>query len=97
VDESFVAKLIDVGTEVEFEAGHVLIEVGQPASGLFLIRHGTVTVEAPGETVELGAGNIVGDYGLEDPHGIRSARVVAKTDVRAVAVDRAAYEAARSG
>jgi CRP-like cAMP-binding protein len=97
VDESFVAKLLDVGTEVEFEAGHVLIEIGQPASGLFLIRHGTVTVEAPDETIELGAGNVVGDYGLAHPHGTRSARVVAKTDVRAIAVDRAAYEAARTG
>ena len=97
MDESFVAKLLDVGSECEFGAGHVLIEPGQPGSGLYLIRHGTVTVESHDGTKELGAGNVVGEQALADPHGVRTARVTAKTDVRVVAVDRAAYEAALSG
>jgi CRP-like cAMP-binding protein len=97
MDEAFVAKLLDVGTECEFPAGQVMIEFGQPGSGLYFIRRGTVTVDAPEGTRELGAGNIVGERALDDPHGTRSARVTAKTDVRAVAVDRAAYEAALSG
>jgi CRP-like cAMP-binding protein len=97
VDESLVAKLLDVGTHCEFPAGHVLIERGQPGSGLFLIQHGVVTVEAEEGPVELGAGRVVGETALSDPDGKRTARVVAKTEVRAVAVDRAAYEAALSG
>ena len=63
MDESLVAKLLDVGTECEFPAGHVLIEPGQPGSGLYMIRHGTVTVDAHEGTRELGAGNVVGEVG----------------------------------
>jgi CRP-like cAMP-binding protein len=97
MDEALIAKLLDVGQECEFDAGHVLIEPNQPGSGLFLIRHGTVIVEAPEGRRELGAGHVVGERALDASHGLRSARVVAKTAVRAVAVDRAAYEAARQG
>jgi CRP-like cAMP-binding protein len=97
VDESLVARLLDVGTPVEFPVGRVLIERGQPGSGLFLIQHGTVTVEADEGQVELGPGDVVGEFALADPDGRRTARVVAKTEVRAVAVDRAAYDAAVSG
>jgi CRP-like cAMP-binding protein len=97
MDELFVAKLIDVGTQCEFQAGTVLIERGEPGTGVFLIQHGTVTVEAPEGTKDLGAGHVIGELALQRPDGTRTARVVAKTDVRAVAVDRAAYEAALSG
>ena len=97
MDESLFSKLVDAGSECEFDAGQVIIEPGHPGSGLYLIRHGTVRVEAPERTIELGAGEIVGERALDAPDGTRSARVVCVTDVRAVAVDRGAYEAAISG
>jgi CRP-like cAMP-binding protein len=97
LEESIVAKLLDVGSDCEFDAGHVIIERGQPGSGLYLIQHGTVRVEAPERTVELGPGEVVGERALDADGGVRSARVICVTDVRAVAVDRAAYEAALSG
>jgi CRP-like cAMP-binding protein len=96
MEGSLFARLLAAGTECEFGAGQVIIEPRQPGTGLFLIRHGTVRVEAPERTVELGPGEIVGERALEAPDGLRSARVVCVTDVRAVAVDRAAYEAAVS-
>ena len=94
VMEALVARLLEVGSECEFPANHVMIEVGLPGSGLFLIREGTVRVEAPERTVELRGGDVVGDWALDSPDGLRTARVICITDVRAVAVDRAAYDAA---
>ena len=46
MEESLVERLVAAGTECEFDAGHVMIEPRQPGSGLYLIRHGTVRVEA---------------------------------------------------
>jgi len=92
MDESLILKLLDAGSECEFDAGQVIIEPGQPGTGLYLIRHGTVRVEAPERTVELGPGELVGERALSATDGLRSARVVCVTDVRAVAVDRLAYD-----
>jgi CRP-like cAMP-binding protein len=97
MDETLVAKLLEAGSECEFDAGQVIIEPGQPGSGLYVIQRGTIRVEAPERTVELGPGEIVGERALEAPGRLRSARVVCVTDVRAIAVDRAAYEAAVAG
>ena len=85
-----------MGSECEFEAGQVIIEPGHPGAGLYVIREGTVRVEAPERTAELGPGEVVGERALDTPDGVRSARVVCVTAVRAVAVDRVAYEAAIS-
>jgi CRP-like cAMP-binding protein len=98
VDESFVAKLLDVGTEVELEEGHVLVDPDEPSDTLFLIRHGAVEVEAGGgDAIQLGAGHVVSARTLAERYGLDDARAVAATPVRAVAVDAAAYEAAVSG
>jgi CRP-like cAMP-binding protein len=94
VTEALAARLLEVGSECRFPANHVMIEIGLPGSGLFLIREGTVRVEAPERTVEMRAGEIVGDWALNRPDGLRTARVICTTDVRAVAVDRPAYDAA---
>ena len=94
MDESLVAKLLEAGSECEFDAGHVIIEPRQPGSGLYLIRHGTVRVEAPERTVSSARAEIVGERALDAPGRRRSARVICVTAVRAVAVDRATYESA---
>jgi len=73
----------------------VLVEPGEPVSGLFLILHGVLLVETPQEAYDRGAGNVVGEW--EKLDGSEEVRVTAKSDVRLVAVDRAAYEAAVSG
>ena len=73
----------------------MLVEPGEPVSGLFLVLHGVLLVETPAEEYERGAGNVIGEW--EKLDGTEDVRVTAKTDVRLVAVDRAAYEAAISG
>jgi len=85
-------RLEAVGSEVEIPAGQVLIERGQHGSGLFVIRAGTVVVDAPDGTFEFGPGALIGERALLASHGIRAARVRATSDLRALAVDRQEFE-----
>jgi CRP-like cAMP-binding protein len=73
----------------------VLVEPGIPVSGIFLILHGALLVQTPLEEYERGAGQVVGEW--EKLDGSEEIRVVATTDVRLIAVDRASYEAALTG
>jgi CRP-like cAMP-binding protein len=86
-DEELVALADRVG-EFTARTGQVLIEIGQPGSGLFVIEEGELTVELPaGATVRIGPGEFVGELALltDDPH---HARVRAATDVRCLAIGR---------
>jgi CRP-like cAMP-binding protein len=84
--------LQSVGSESELAAGHMLIELGQQGSGLFVILEGTVVVEAPEGTRELGPGACVGERALFSEDGLRTARVRTTSDVRVLAVDRVEFE-----
>jgi CRP-like cAMP-binding protein len=92
LDEAIVQRLMELGSDCAFQAGQVMIHLGEPGSGLFLITHGTVLVRAPEGESEHGPGEVVGELALLTRDGIRSAQVLAKTDVRAVAVDRVTLE-----
>ncbi len=81
-----------VGAEVDIAAGKVLIERGQHGAGVFVILEGTVLVEAPEGTRELGTGALIGERALLSADGVRTARVRALTDLRVLAVDRAGFE-----
>lgn len=78
-------------TGFEAPAGHVLIQPGQPGSGLFLIQEGTVSIERGEETFERGAGDFVGELALLADDGLRTARVRAASPVRGLAIDRATF------
>jgi CRP-like cAMP-binding protein len=92
IDDEIARRLMELGTDCEFRAGQVMIHLGEPGSGLFLITHGTVLVRAPEGESEYGPGEVVGELALLTRDGVRSAQVLAKTDVRAVAVDRVTLE-----
>jgi CRP-like cAMP-binding protein len=77
-----------VGVHSAVTAGRVLIEHGQPGTGLYVIVDGTVIVEAPEGTREFGAGSVIGERALLSPEGRRTARVRALSEVHVVAVDR---------
>jgi hypothetical protein len=64
-------------------------------SGLLLVLQGILVVESPGGEDERGPGNVVGQW--EGLDGSDEVRVVARSDVRLVAVDRAAWETAQTG
>lgn len=87
-----LALLETVGTEAEVPAGHVLIERGQHGAGLYVLIEGTVIVEAPEGTRELGPGAFFGERALLSADGLRTARVQATSDVRVLAVGRTEFE-----
>jgi CRP-like cAMP-binding protein len=66
----------------------VLIEVGQPGTGLFVLEEGELTVDLPGgREIHLGPGEFVGELALLTDHP-RTARVRAATEVRCLAISR---------
>jgi CRP-like cAMP-binding protein len=73
----------------------VLVDADHPRSGLLLVLHGVLLVETPDGEDERGPGRVVGEW--EKLDGSEDVRVTAQTDVRLLAVDRAAYEAALTG
>ncbi len=81
-----------VGAEVTFAAGQALTETGQRGTGLYVLLEGTVVVEAPEGTRELGPGTVIGERALLSDDGMRTARVRTTSDVRALAVDRVEFE-----
>ncbi|MFZ1879719.1 MAG: hypothetical protein WAU41_06100 [Gaiellaceae bacterium] len=77
------------------DEGAVLVEPETPVSGIFLVLHGVLRVESARETIERGAGQVIGEW--EKLDGSDGVYVTALTEARLVAVDRAAYEAALTG
>jgi CRP-like cAMP-binding protein len=83
-----LARIAELATEFEAPAGHVLVEVGQPGSGMFVLEEGTVAVELPdGRERELRPGEFFGEIALLTDHP-RNARVQARTPVRCLAISR---------
>ena len=78
--------------EIDVRENQVLIESGQKGSGLFLVCDGTVVVETPGERLELGPGEVVGEIAMVGPGDRRTARVYARTPVRCLAIGRSELE-----
>jgi voltage-gated potassium channel len=86
-DES-LTRVADLVTEFEEPAGWVLVEVGQPGSGMFVLEEGTVVIETPdGRSWEYGPGEFFGELALLTDHP-RNARIRAKTPVRCLAISR---------
>ena len=92
MDAEVVERLAREGSEFDVPAGQVVIEHGQPGLGLFVIRKGTVEVDAHWGVRQLGPGDVFGGRALREPQGERTARVIARTDARLVAVDRMTVE-----
>jgi CRP-like cAMP-binding protein len=83
-----LARVAELATEFEAQAGWVLVEVGQPGSGMFVLEEGTVQIETPdGRSWEYGPGEFFGELALLTDHP-RNARIRAKTPVRCLAISR---------
>ena len=99
-DSVDVEKLINWFEPMDVEAGHVLIQQGNPATDLFLVVSGKVTVQVDtgmGNTIRLRkicAGTVVGELGmiLREP---RSASVVAEEPSRIYRLTRDSLESMR--
>jgi voltage-gated potassium channel len=89
--EHTLERIGELSTEFEVPAGWVLIDPGQPGSGMFVLQEGTVQVETPdGRSWEYGPGEFFGELALLTDHP-RNARVRAKTTVRCLAISRADF------
>lgn len=86
-----------VAEPVVFEAGTVIIEQGQPGTGLFIVREGALEVarvDAGGKKTVLAtlpAGKYVGEMSLVD-EAPTSARVTAAGPVKALRIQRERFE-----
>ncbi len=87
-----LARVAELATEFEEPAGWVLVEVGQPGSGMFVLEEGTAVVELPGgRERELKPGDFFGELALLTDHP-RNARVRARTPVRCLAISRMDFQ-----
>ena len=87
LDGGALADLAGCMTSFEAPAGQVLVEIGQPGSGLFVIQDGEVQVELNGRVVTRGPGDFFGEIALLADRP-RTARVRATTGVRCWALAR---------
>jgi CRP/FNR family cyclic AMP-dependent transcriptional regulator len=87
-----LARIAELSNEFEAPAGWVLIEIGQPGSGMFVLEEGTVEVQtADGNHWGYGPGEFFGELALLTDHP-RNARVRAKTAVRCLAISRRDFQ-----
>ena len=92
MDADDLQRLREAGSEVHIGSGQLVIERGQWGAGLFVILEGTVVVEAPEGTRELGPGALVGERALLSADGKRTARVRATSDLHVLVVDRSQFD-----
>jgi CRP-like cAMP-binding protein len=91
LDDEEMAWVAGLATEFDVPAGFVLIEHGQPGSGMFIITDGIVSIELPRGVIERGPGEFVGELALLADGFMRVARVRAKTAVEGLAISRMAF------
>ncbi len=91
LDAQALAEVASIAGRLDVAKGSVLIERGQPGSGMFVILEGTVGVELRQRTVELGPGEFIGELSLLTGDPQRSARVRATTDVSCLAIGRGEF------
>jgi CRP-like cAMP-binding protein len=91
LSRSALQKIARATTDIEAEPGTVLIEAGRPGQGMFVLIKGKVEVQMRGRRAELGPGDFFGEIALLRPDAVRTARVVAKTRVHCLAIDRASF------
>jgi CRP-like cAMP-binding protein len=91
LDDEQLDVLAHCAREIRVAAGQPLIQRGDPGSGIFVLEEGRALVEAPEGTRELGPGDVFGERSLLNDSE-RTARVLAQTDVRCIAIPRPELE-----
>lgn len=85
-----LGKVASVASTKRYAPGSTLAVVGKPADAFYVILDGQVRVEAPGRTIELGAGDFFGEMALIDGEP-RSATVVAAADLFVMMIPRTKF------
>jgi diguanylate cyclase (GGDEF)-like protein len=88
--QKFLTMLASVAEGKNLPAGHVLFEMGDPASTMYVVRTGELRIQIGDLVFEtVIAGGIVGEMALlDDETHIRSATVVASSDCEVVEIGR---------
>ena len=84
--------VIDTAVTVTVDGGDFLFREGDPADALYIVRKGVLRIVSGSivyETVK--PGGIVGEMGIVDQGGRRSASVIAGTRVELEKIDRSAF------
>ena len=92
--QELLEPILALGTERSYADGDAIMRRGEPGDELLLVVEGTVSVERPGRSLTLGAGDLIGEIEVLDPVGARIADIHAVGAVRAIAVARASLIAA---
>jgi len=88
LDDEGLARVAELFSEVEAPAGQVIVEHGHAGSGMFLLEEGTVSVELPAGTIELGPGEFFGELAILADDVPRTARVRAISPIRCLVIGR---------
>jgi CRP-like cAMP-binding protein len=88
LDDETLARVAGLFSEVEAPAGQVIVEHGHAGSGMFLLEEGSVSVELPAGTIELGPGEFFGELAILADDVPRTARVRAVSPIRCLVIGR---------
>jgi flavin reductase (DIM6/NTAB) family NADH-FMN oxidoreductase RutF len=92
--QELLEPILALGVEREYADGEAIMRRGEAGDELLLVVEGSVTVERPGRSLTLGAGDLIGEIEVLDPVGARIADIHAVGPVRCIAVTREALIAA---
>lgn len=87
LDDKQLDHVSRVATDLDFEAGRVLMREGTAAHELFVVAEGTLEVTRDGVHIaDIGAGGVAGELAVLN-HVTRNSTVTAKTDVSLIHID----------
>lgn len=86
-DDALV-RIAECASEFDAPAGQVLLQENQPGNGLLILSEGRATVELPGQGIECGAGECIGELSVLLDGVVHTARVRATTHVHGLAISR---------
>lgn len=91
-DAALVKALATIGNSVHVPRGWAIVREMTPGDSIYFLLHGNVEIRKAGEFRSmLGPGDVFGEIALTD-HRLRSASVVAATDVTALRIENSAVE-----
>lgn len=88
ISEAGIERVRACSADFVAESGQVIALAGDPGSGMFVIREGSVKVELRSGAIELGPGDFFGELALLVDDGARIARVRAASPVRCLTIPR---------
>jgi len=86
--EELLRPILATGIERTYPDGEVLMRRGETGDTLYLIVDGTVRVERPGRSLQLGPGELIGEIEVLDPTRGRIADITAVGEVRCLEITR---------